>query len=170
MDKLKKFPDYEVITIILEELNKFYGHRICIREIFNKCTPPQQSNLLRHLIYLDEHELIKIHYYNAPGHQKNSLFNDISLTAKGVDFLMPDGGLSALSAPFIRIAPDNIRNIIEKALQERQDISQEEKTKLQKALSIAEDQTLRDLVTTIITKGVASLPKIGEIISTILHS
>jgi hypothetical protein len=84
------------------------------------------------------------------------------ITEKGIDFLQPDGGLSALAAPVIRITPENLTALVDAALEKR-GVSQEEQSIIRKSLEEAGPEAMRVIVQRLIDAGCTHMPKLLNI-------
>ena len=160
---METFLDYELIRHILNELLSVYPnklHRTQLRSLNG--LPQGYSDKI--LSYLSEHNLINIDMMSHFGSGGGIIFGKMAITAKGIDFLQPDGGLSSLTADVIRIVPDNIISIIDAALASR-GLSVERRTTIQKSLGIAGTTALKTIVQRIIDAGITYIPDIGKLFS-----
>ncbi|MDR0771290.1 MAG: hypothetical protein LBE75_08905 [Burkholderiales bacterium] len=116
------------------------------------------------MYYLSQHELIRVERRRAMGHDApNQLFN-AEITAKGMDFLQDDGGLSAvLGVVTIKIHEDSIRALIEARVQES-DITPERKSRIMEALRQAPADAVRHLTVKLVEKGVENVPALIQLI------
>ncbi|WP_422101891.1 hypothetical protein [Vreelandella sp.] len=91
------------------------------------------------------------------------------ITAKGVDFLEEDGGLSAvLDTVTVKLHADTIRDLIEAKIISNQDISIEEKTSLLKSLKKMPEEAMRQLTQKLIGYGLEQAPSAwGAIVQTL---
>lgn len=145
--------DYALLRGILSPLAEAYPRKLRMSQIpclveygIRRADAP--------LFYLYEHEMIDMAYQRMLG---QLAIGRINITAKGLDFLRPDGGLSALAAPVIRIAPDSIIAIIDAALA-RRGVSGEERSAIKKSLGIAGDEGIRAVVGKLVEAGIAHAP------------
>lgn len=88
----------------------------------------------------------------------------VSITAKGIDFLEPDGGLTALAAPVIRLSPDSLVAILNEALAAR-DIPAEEKGVIRKMLESAGAEGLKTIVQDLVRAGIKYAPDLLRTLS-----
>lgn len=100
------------------ELNRIYEHA---------------SILLSNILYLQQHELIESYYEsqyaNHANRDKISNIRKIQITAKGIDFLLSDGGLSAiLGIRTIKIHNETIEKFAE--IIQNSNLAPEEKRKI----------------------------------------
>ena len=118
------------------------------------------KNAGRPLCYLREQGLIDMDVQKILGGRS---IGGIKITARGIDFLRSDGGLSALAAPVIRIAPENLIAIIDAALAAR-GVSAVRRGAVQKALGVAKAETVKTLVHRLVETGIAHLPDIDSLL------
>lgn len=102
--------DYALIRQILERLYAVYP---ATEEGIWKIDP-NENKCVQHLSYLAEHGMISVPI--SRDKKGNYSIGRAKITSRGIDFLQPDGGLSALAAPIIRISPDSITALIDAAL------------------------------------------------------
>ena len=141
--------DYEFIRAILERLDKEYPARVA------KPWGDESDDvkIVRHLSYLVEHGLILASI--TTDKRGNYNISRVQITPKGIDFLLPDGRLSALTAPMIRIAPDSLSTLID-AVMEARNVSSEERSLIKKAIRIAGTEGLTTIVRRLIETGLDS--------------
>lgn len=150
--------DYAFIRARLKKLYQHYPARIPTpwRGIRND----DDDAVPRHMCYMLEHGLIAASITRT--RNGDYTISRTSITAKGIDFIQPDGGLSALAAPVIRIAPDSMIAIIDQALAAR-GITQEERSAIKKGLGIAGEEGIRAVVGKLVEAGIAYAPSIGHL-------
>lgn len=150
--------DYALFRRILEELHGAYPRALhpndlaCMKHLMlaEKSKP---------LAYLREHGLIAM---SLEFRKEMPVFGKAAITKHGIDFLMSDGGLSALAAPVIRIAPESLIAIIDAALAAR-GVPADRRGAIQKALGVAEAETVKTLVRKLVEAGIAHLPDIDSL-------
>lgn len=157
--------DYALLRGILSTLKKVYpGGRLPMTKI--PCLVEYGiENADKPLMYLYEHGMVHFAIQRYLGGRV--AFGKISITARGLDFLEPDGGLSALVAPVIRIAPDNMLAIIDSALAAR-GISAEERSVIKKGFGIAGEEGIRAAVGRLVEAGVAHAPDLARLLGGLL--
>lgn len=112
-----------------------------------------QKDLIRNLLYLAEHELISI---DTPPFCDNPISegSNISIKAKGIDFIENDGGLSAiLDVVTIKLHSETIQQLLTAKISEA-DIPEEEKNKLKEALKTVQNSALETLT----EKAIETIP------------
>ena len=113
------------------------------------CHPDLQANL----VYLSEHELIYATLVNG-----NVELRRPGQTAKGLDFLEDDGGISAMLRTItVKIDREDLRSLIAARL-EASDLPPEEIATLSHAMNSLPAQALRDLTTRLVNEAVDQWP------------
>ena len=114
---------------------------------------PLHPELQANLIYLYELDLILGSLVNG-----NTELRNPQITAKGLDFLEDDGGVSAiLNTVTVKIDQDDLRLLIA-ARVETSDLPPEEKDSLIRAMRSLPAQALRSLTTRLVNEAVENLP------------
>ena len=114
---------------------------------------PLHPELQANLIYLYELDLILGSLVNG-----NTELRNPQITAKGLDFLEDDGGVSAiLNTVTVKIDQDDLRLLIA-ARVETSDLLPEEKDSLIRAMRSLPAQALRSLTTRLVNEAVENLP------------
>ncbi len=92
-----------------------------------------------------------------------------TITAKGIDFLEDDGGVSAiLGTVTIKLHEETLRQLIEAKLQAA-NIPDEQKSGILKALREAPGETTKLLITKLVDLGMENAPKAVPLIQTLLQ-
>lgn len=124
-------------------------------------------NLSAELQYLHEHDLAAVKFSGEMGQRiPQPVF--AKLTAKGVDFLQQDGGLSAiLGVVTIRLHDDTIKALVEAKIMES-DLPQPDKKRYIDALRELPAETTKHLVMKLVEMGLAHggsvVPAIGKLL------
>jgi len=93
-----------------------------------------------------------------------------TITAKGLDFIEDDGGVSAvLSTVTVKLHEDTLRQLIEAKVQ-ASDLPEEQKSGILKALREAPGETTKQLITKLVDLGMENAPKAFPLIQTLLQS
>ncbi|MFM9487891.1 hypothetical protein [Pseudomonas monachiensis] len=93
-----------------------------------------------------------------------------TITAKGIDFIEDDGGVSAiLGTVTVKLHEDTIRQLVEAKLKAA-DIPEEQKSSILKALREAPGETTKQLITKLVDLGMENAPKAIPLIQTLLQS
>ena len=111
---------------------------------------PDDAKIVRHMAYLVDHGLVLASITT----DKNGKYyiGRVQITPKGIDFLLPDGGLSALTAPLIRITPDSLSALVDAVLEAR-NVPVEERNFVKKALGIAGTDALTTITRRLLEAG-----------------
>ena len=91
-----------------------------------------------------------------------------TITAKGIDFIEDDGGVSAiLGTVTVKLHEDTLRQLIEAKVQ-ASDLPEEQKSGILKALREAPGETTKQLITKLVDLGMENVPKAVPLIQTLL--
>ena len=144
---------------ILETLLKNYPERLpaddwsAIYSMFEG--HDQHSDYYANLLYLEEHKLIKSGITKVSHSFKYSQ-SDIFITAKGIDFIRDDGGLSAiLNVQTIKFHRDAV--IVLEDLIAISNMNEEQKEKAKSTLGEMSTEALKTVVQTVTTAGLSAL-------------
>ncbi|UQI38830.1 hypothetical protein [Vreelandella venusta] len=81
------------------------------------------------------------------------------ITARGIDFLEDDGGLSAiLGTVTVKLHADTIRDLIDAKITESNTIPEQEKPALREALKGMKEEGLKQLTTRLVSYGIEQAP------------
>lgn len=151
--------DYPLIRSALEELFGPYPAGISRKDIVSlQGIDMHSSEKILH--YLKAHGLIDGLFSKALG---SNTCVQAKITEKGIDFLQPDGGLSSLAAPVIRIAPENLEAIVAAALEQRT-MPEEERSVVKKALAMVGKEGLTVIVQRLIEAGITHAPNVLSLV------
>lgn len=90
-----------------------------------------------------------------------------SITAKGIDFIAEDGGLSAiLSIQTVKLHEETVRDLLAIAAQ-RSQAPEEEKQKFQKLIKELPAEGLKHLLTKLIDLGLSNAPRLSDLVEII---
>lgn len=118
--------------------------------------------------YLHEHGLVRAKITDYMDGTQAVLFAEI--TAKGLDFLEDDGGLSAiLGVVTIKFHEDVIRQLVEARLAQA-DLPEPERNKLLQALRQAPADSIKHLTTRLLDAGLENLPRAVQLVQTWIQS
>jgi len=125
------------------------------------------DTLVGNLLYLEAHGLIESGLRQSASGQHSISTGGLKITARGLDFLADDGGLSAiLGVVTIRLHDDQIRLLLEARIQ-GSDAPEEEKRKwLDQLRGIPADAT-KHLVHKLIDAGLAQWPTVLSAMQTL---
>jgi len=118
------------------------------------------------LVYLQEHGLCESGVViGVDGHFS---FGESTITARGLDFLADDGGLSAiLSTVVVKLHADSIRALLESKI-EQANLPAPEKSALKARLAALSTKALETATTDLVHRGVDYLPNAIDWIRTLL--
>ena len=108
------------------------------------------------LTYLEEHGLVYAGLKRTL--DGGYLFNGARITAKGLDFLEDDGGLSAiLGTVVVKLHSDTIRQLLENRISES-DLSKEKKSWLQDQIKNLSNDSLAAVTRELVRRGIEHIP------------
>lgn len=148
---------------ILETLAATYPKRVSIQTL----TQPseQADDLIPDLYYLQEHGLIEAGLKPIYG---KFVWGAAHITAKGMDFLEDDGGLSAiLGTVTVRFHADTLRALLVERIAES-DAPPEQKSRLARAIETASEESLKTTVNRLTDLALARLPDAIGLLQTLL--
>ncbi len=94
-----------------------------------------EDKYFANLLYLEEHDLVSAGVSGGPGHYS---YWGAKITAKGLDFLQDDGGLTAiLGTVTVKIHEDSIRALLERQIETSAATPEEKKTLLDKVKTLS---------------------------------
>ncbi|MCP9270383.1 hypothetical protein M5U04_20480 [Xenorhabdus sp. XENO-1] len=126
---------------------------------------------MANVLYLEMHELIQESFIRSSNFDGGVyIFNGATclITEKGIDFLLDDGGLSAiLKVQTIRIHSDSIKALEELII--NSDTNADMKSSLKSKLRELPATAITHLMNTLLTQGVVNLPAAFQIIQKFLQ-
>lgn len=134
---------------VLLEVAATYGHGDGLRvEEWNTQTPERVQVLL----YLEEHGLTDVVWVDVFGGQRQAMLARI--TARGLDFLADDGGLTAvLGVVTIRLHEDTVRELLLSKVDGAHSISLEERSSLKEAIRKLPSKAIEKLTDKLLETG-----------------
>lgn len=129
------------------------------------------DHCVANMLYLEMHDLIRQPFIKTVtlagvGYIFNE--NECSITEKGIDFLLDDGGLSSiLKVQTIRVHSDSIKALEELIIKSNE--NQATKTSLKAKLRELPANTITHLMNELLVKGVMNLPVALQIIQKYLQ-
>lgn len=147
-------PDRKLQRELLESLATAYPSKVYVKK---DCEANPEAR--RALAYLSEHGLVTL--TAAPLMDDGSLLIlDAKITAKGIDFIADDGGLSAiLGVVTIRLDADTIRQLIESRIA-ASSLPAKEKKRLVDQLRTMRDHGLKHLVNKLLDVAIEKFPEL----------
>lgn len=164
--------DRELQRKILEELADSYPDSIfpsCLVDYFKMSRGSYIDHKARaNIIYLVELGLIEVKLISVEKIIENvSLSQGWKATAKGMDFLADDGGLSAiLGTVTVKLHEDTLRTLIENKITESHDLAPQDKRVLIDQLRSLPGESIKHLTMKLLDKGLENLPAAIGIIQT----
>lgn len=143
----------ELYERILGGLEDSYPGKVFGETIVETLSEYDRSAIVKELAHLKELGLIDAGILiSSDGRNKASL-GAVKLTAKGRDFIKPDGGISAqLNTVTVRLHAQTIKDLINAKI-ELSDVDSSTKEKLKEAVRNLPANTLQEVVTHFVQKG-----------------
>lgn len=117
---------------------------------------------LENLWYLKEQNLIEGALEMSI--EQSFIFQGVRITAKGVDFLADDGGVSAiLGTVTVKLHADTIKELM-LARVENSSVSSEKKSWLKKQLETASSETIKKIVGAVLDEGFKHAPDLIRLV------
>jgi hypothetical protein len=117
---------------------------------------------LANLWYLKEQGLVEGKIEMAM--DQTFVFQGVRITAKGMDFLADDGGVSAiLGTVTVRVHPDSIKDLL-LAKVEASSAPAEKKTWLKKQLETATNESIKKILNALLDEGIKHAPDLLRLI------
>lgn len=141
---------------ILRALRNDYPGRTNIHDL------PRNNQLLANLHYLHEHGLVDVVHDETMGNHHAILAPKI--TAKGLDFLEDDGGVTAiLSTVIVKLNPDDLRALLAGRV-ESSNLPDKEKSALARTIRSLTTTGLQSLTNRLVNDAVANGPGVLQIL------
>ena len=98
------------------------------------------------------------------------IFEGAKITAKGIDFLADDGGISAILGTLtVRLHADTIRDLLLARI-DASDASPDKKSWLRKQLDLASAETIKKIVGTVVDEGIKRAPDLVQLIERVTQN
>lgn len=129
-----------------------------------------EMKVMTNAMYLAEHKLVQHGYKHRGfvGVAPEDAWTEVTetrITAAGIDFLLEDGGLSAiLGVVTVKLDASTIKALLYKHIDEAKDVTHEQRSLAKNLLKSAGDQTLRKLVDSLIEQGLKAAPSTSQLI------
>jgi hypothetical protein len=125
----------------------------------------KERELIANCVYLEGHGLIKSGYRQSNSRMVWNAEFRFEITSAGIDFLTDDGGLGAiLGVVTVKLDASSIKALIMNRLDQSDEITHEERSRLKSLLRTAGDESLRKLVDTLIEAGLKAAPNAHQLI------
>lgn len=163
--KLDRKLQHEILQRLADAFPNDAMH--AFREIEKTC---DEETLVANMLYLEEHGLIVSGISRALGGEAIINTGQLRATSRGMDFLLDDGGLSAvLGVVTIKLHDDTLKSLIEARILQS-DLSQPDKKKYLDALRELPAETTKHLVLKLVDMGLAAGPAAIAAIGKILDA
>jgi len=166
MEKFDRQLQREMLTILINAFPESPGKTEYESSIISEC---HHLKLAANLLYLHQHQLIHIQRIESVIEPEDWiwLFNYASVTCKGIDFMLNDGGLSAiLNVQTVRLHHESImalEDIIAVA-----NIPEDQRQGLKAALRELPADTIKHLMNELVSKALGAAPAALPIIQKFL--
>ncbi len=111
---------------------------------------------IANLHYLKEHELVSANLKVTIG--GSFVFQDAKITAKGMDFLADDGGLSAILGTItIKLHADSIKELLNSRIASL-DIPEEKRNWLKTQVNLLSGEALKAITKSLVEQGLSHIP------------
>lgn len=151
--KLDRQYQNDLLTFLL---NDYPGYEKAY-EYCDKLQKEDENKYMANVVYLQNHELVEDGaelQFGANGrtYYRYSAFPQI--THKGIDFMLQDGGLSAiLNVQTVKIHEDTLRTLLESSIASSS-LAEDEKSSLKSSLGKLGFENLKFLTTKLLDKGI----------------
>lgn len=154
--------DRDLQQAMLQKLADCYPGQLNAKEL---CDDPEEAT--RNLTYLAEHGLVGNIGATVDG---SPMVIASKITARGLDFIADDGGLSAiLGTVTIKLHADTLRELVEARIA-ASDLPKEEKSALSDALRSVPAEGLKHLTTRLLDLALDHLPEAMPLLLRMLQS
>lgn len=150
----------EYQLLILQSMFEEYPDLKNTAVLLNNLEKEDYDKFIANIVYLQEHGLIKpfvfIANYDGMGEALINAGHCQGITAKGIDFMMQDGGLSAiLNTKIVKLHPDTIRDLLQNRIQASSLENKEELIDKIKSIPI---EVAKNLLDKLLDKGLENIP------------
>ncbi len=161
--------DRNLQRAILTTLSEIYPRTPSV-EVLNKISDGVNDHVFEaNLFYLTQHGLIENCLDLKQYGKAVVTIDDLVCTAKGMDFLAGDGGLTAiLGTVTVKLHEDTLRQLIEAKVQASA-LPEEQKSSILKALRDAPGETTKHLIMKLVDLGMENAGKAIPLIQTLLQ-
>ncbi|EPY4799676.1 TPA: hypothetical protein RRU58_002385 [Klebsiella pneumoniae] len=154
MDKFDRKLQLEILQACVESYPSIPSIEKFSNSLVEECALNNIQTLIANIYYLFEHGLINIK--NDSMAHDILIMGEISATAKGVDFLLNDGGLGAiLNVQTIKFDRDTV--IVLEDLIAISDMNAEQKEKAKSTLGEMSTEAIKTVVQAVTTAGLSKL-------------
>ncbi|WP_156440152.1 hypothetical protein [Burkholderia savannae] len=153
---------------LLEELARAYPDYVDNRSQLQPEGAESTRRYIANIAYLDQHGLVDCPAHPfGPGETK--AWGLPSITARGMDFLADDGGLSAiLGVVTVKLHEDTLKDLIGQRIAES-DLPTPEKSRLLDQLKLLPGEAIKHLTLKLMDAGLSNWPAALQAIETFVH-
>lgn len=158
--------DRQLQNKILNHLAKFYPGRDIQKQLKHAITKEEEEYVAANLIYLEEHGLVE----SGIKQMMSGEFTYFGgkMTAKGMDFIADDGGLSAIfGVVTIKFHEDTLLALVASRI-DQSDLAPEEKKKWTDQLRSLPADAIKHLVMKLVDQGLEHAPNVLQLIQKFL--
>lgn len=151
---------------ILNSLAEFYPNRDIEKHLKKAFTEEEGEHLVANLVYLEEHGLIESGLKQMMSGEFT--YFGAKMTAKGMDFIADDGGLSAIfGVVTVKLHEDTLIALVANRI-EQSDLPAEEKKKWTDQLRSLPADAIKHLVEKLVDQGLDHAPDVLQLIQRFL--
>lgn len=155
--KLDRQYQNDLLTFLL---NDYPGYEKAY-EYCDKLQKEDEDKYMANVVYLQNHDLVEDGAelrFSLDGRTSYGYSAFPKITHKGIDFMLQDGGLSAiLNVQTIKLHEETIRDLLNTAIT-ASNLSEAEKTSVKGVLTQMSIEGLKSLTTKLLDKGISNLP------------
>lgn len=151
---------------LLTQLSECYPSPLYSVETDTEMNADEKHRYVANMCYLEEHGLVDSGIHKSVDNIYS--LSEATITAKGMDFLLDDGGLSAiLGTVTIKIHDDTLKQIIMLRI-ENSELEQQDKNRWSAALQSLPAETTKHLTMKLLDLGLTRAPEALHVIETYL--
>lgn len=151
--------DRALMRKMLETLADGYPHAVDAQLLM---VDPQSRETLRHVAYLAEHGLVENEFLGTL--DAGNVLLTSRLTARGLDFLQDDGGLTAvLNVVTVRLDAETIRGLIEDRVETDKSMPAAEKSLLMAWVKSASKEALSEATKRLVAAALDQTPSLPQL-------
>lgn len=134
-------------------------------DLFEK-DDPNEHKKIANILYLEEHGLLKSGLTQTLS--GSFISQGTKITARGLDFLADDGGLTAiLGTVTVKLHADTVKELLEKKVR-NSDLPQHEKGLLLKKIAELGSEALKTATNKLVEQGIDNLPNVSQWLQALL--
>lgn len=164
--KLDRQYQNDLLTFLL---NDYPGYEKA-SEYCDKLQKEDEDKYVANIVYLQNHDLLEDGAelrFSLDGKTRYAYSAFPKITHKGIDFMLQDGGLSAiLNVQTVKLHEETIRDLLNTAIT-ASNLSESEKLSAKNVLTQMSIEGLKSLTTKLLDKGISNLPDLAQQIQNI---